>query len=180
MHIEETFISGLKIIHLNCLTDQRGCFLKVFNKQFFEENDLVSDFKESYFSVSKKDVIRGMHFQTPPEAHFKLVYLTQGSAIDVVLDIRRNSSSYGKFLKLDISADQPLVLYIPIGCAHGFLALENNTIVTYLQTSYYAREYDTGIRYDSFGMEWHVLDPIISDRDLNFINLYDFDTPFSL
>jgi dTDP-4-dehydrorhamnose 3,5-epimerase len=180
MEIEETFIPGLKIIHLDKFTDQRGIFLKVFNEGFFRENGLVTNFRESYFSVSHKYVIRGMHFQIPPEEHIKLVYINQGSVKDVILDIRRNSPGYGKYLSLEISGVNPKLIYIPVGCAHGFLAQEDNTIVTYIQTSCYTGEYDTGIRFDSFGMEWNVSEPIISDRDRSFLKLSDFNSPFIL
>jgi len=178
MQIEDTFIKGLKIIRLNKFTDQRGSFLKVFNKDFFKENNLVTDFQESYFSVSQKNVIRGMHFQVPPFEHTKLVYLNQGAVTDVVLDIRKNSETFGKYFSIKLTEEEPVAIYIPIGCAHGFISHSDNSMVTYLQTSVYNAASDQGIRYDSFGMDWGISNPIISDRDLGFKTIEEYDSTF--
>lgn len=168
MEIKNTFIEGLKLIHLNEFKDFRGSFLKVFNCDFFRENELETDFKESYYSISHKNVIRGMHFQIPPAEHTKVVYVNQGAILDVILDIRKNSKTFGKYFSYRISKENPTLVYIPIGCAHGFLSLEDHTMVTYFQTSAYNSAYDKGIRYDSFGMDWGVKKPIMSVRDLEF------------
>jgi len=178
MEIENTFISGLKLIHLNKFTDNRGCFLKVFNEGFFAENGLETNYKESYFSISHKDIIRGMHFQVPPGEHVKLIYLSQGKILDVILDIRSTSSTYGKYFTIELDSSNPILIYIPIGCAHGFLSLEENSILTYLQTSVYKIECDQGIKYDSFGMNWGVNNPIVSNRDVAFKDFDQFKTPF--
>jgi dTDP-4-dehydrorhamnose 3,5-epimerase len=180
MSIEETYIQGLKILHLNQFSDNRGCFLKVYNFEFFKENSLRSDFQESYFSISAKDVIRGMHFQIPPYEHVKLVYLNQGRIIDVVLDLRLESATYGQHYITTMSMDDPKLIYIPVGCAHGFLSLEDNSIVSYIQTSLYNQESDSGIRWDSFGMQWDVVNPVISRRDISFCSLTDFKSPFKI
>jgi len=178
MKIEEAYIEGLKIIHLDKFSDNRGSFLKVFNFEFFKENCFRTDFKESYFSVSNKNVIRGMHFQIPPFENVKIVYLNQGRIIDVVLDIRKNSKTYGQYFTTEISHNNPILIYIPIGCAHGFLSLEDNTIVSYIQTSIYDSKSDQGVRWDSFKMNWAIINPIISDRDYSFKRFSDFENPF--
>lgn len=178
MEIEEIHIEGLKIIRLNKFFDNRGSFTKIFNDSFFTDNGLRTDFKESYFSVSEKNVIRGMHFQIPPSEHIKLVFVNQGSITDVVLDIRKNSASFGKFFSLNVSADSPVLIYIPVGCAHGFLSLENQTIVSYMQTTVYNQACDKGIHFNSFGFNWNVEDYICSKRDLEFPTLDEFDSPF--
>jgi len=178
MEIEKTFIPGLKLIHLNKFTDTRGSFLKVFNQDFFAENGLETSFKESYFSVSNKNVIRGMHFQLPPYEHTKLVYLNQGKIIDVVLDIRKASKTYGQHFSIQMNTDNPLMICIPVGCAHGFLSLEDISIVSYMQTSVYNKDCDTGILWNSFGMDWKIENPIVSDRDNSFIKFEVFNTPF--
>ena len=178
MEIENTAIQGLKLIHLNRNGDPRGSFVKVFNYDFFTNNGLTTNFKESYFSISKKNVIRGMHFQIPPYEHSKLVFLNQGNILDVVLDLRENSETFGRhhFLKLD--SDNPILVYIPIGCAHGFLCLEDNSIVSYFQTSVYSKDHDTGILWNSFEMDWPIEQPLISDRDKSFIKFPVFNSPF--
>ena len=178
MKIEEAYIEGLKIIRLDKFSDNRGSFLKVYNIEFFKENYLQTDFKESYFSVSNKNVLRGMHFQIPPCEHVKLVYLNQGRIIDVILDIRKGSATYGQYFSTELSQNNPILVYIPVGCAHGFLSLEDNSIVSYLQTSSYSKEFDTGVRWDSFGMKWRIKNPIISQRDNSFTSLADFKSLF--
>ena len=178
MEIEETFIEGLKVIHLKKFSDKRGSFQKIFYADFFNENGLRTDFKESYFSVSNKDVIRGMHFQNPPFEHVKLVYLNKGRIVDCVLDLRKNSLTCGQFYTLELVEESPKLLYIPIGCAHGFRAIEDNSIITYLQTSVYNAKADSGVRYDSFGMDWNCMFPVISSRDLSFPLLTNYKSNF--
>lgn len=170
MIVEGTFIQGLKLIHLKEFRDLRGGFIKVFNEEFFSDNGLETNIKESYYSISAKNVIRGMHFQIPPSEHTKIVYVNHGSILDVILDIRQESPTFGRFYKIKINTKSPLLVYIPVGCAHGFLTLENKTMVTYLQSSSYNSAYDKGIKFDSFGMSWEIDDPIVSERDLNFPN----------
>jgi len=168
MVIENTYIEGLKLIHLKEFKDVRGDFIKVFNKNFFDLNGLNIDIKESYYSISAKNVLRGMHFQIPPAEHTKLVYVNNGSILDVILDIRYGSPTYGQHYKINISSNKLTLIYIPVGCAHGFLSLENHTMVTYLQSSCYEIKCDKGLKYNSFGSEWGIEKPIISERDLNF------------
>jgi dTDP-4-dehydrorhamnose 3,5-epimerase/CDP-3, 6-dideoxy-D-glycero-D-glycero-4-hexulose-5-epimerase len=179
MKVEGTSIDGVKLIHLNQFTDLRGSFVKVYNEDLFKEMGLQTGFKESYFSVSQKNVIRGMHFQTPPFDHVKLVYVNKGAIVDVVVDIRQKSPTYGQFVHFHINENQPCCVYIESGLAHGFLALEDNTMVTYNQTTGYAPNNDAGIRFDSFGFDWFgAKNPIISDRDLSFPSLSNFNSPF--
>ena len=168
MKIENTFITGLKIIHLNEFKDTRGSFIKIFNEDFFLKNNIETNFKESYYTISAKDVVRGMHFQIHPAEHTKIVYVNNGSILDIILDIRKDSPTFGQYFKIKINTNNPILVYIPIGCAHGFLSLEDNTMVTYLQSSCYDNISDKGIKYDSFGLDWEIKNPIISERDLNF------------
>lgn len=173
-----TEFSGLFILENFIFKDERGCFLKIFSENLFSENLLDNDFKEFYYSVSHRNVIRGMHFQTPPCEHTKLVFVNQGSIVDVVLDLRSNSDTYGKFVSCELNAKNGLALYIPRGMAHGFCAKENNTIVNYMQTSVYDKEHDKGILYNSFGFDWQIDNPVLSERDLSFENFQFFKTPF--
>src|SRR4051794_34497662 len=100
MELENTFIEGLKILHLSKIADNRGSFTKMFNEDFFNSHNLTTAIKESYFSVSHKNVVRGMHFQTPPADHTKLVFVNQGSITDVVLDIRTKSATFGRYYSI--------------------------------------------------------------------------------
>ena len=178
MKIINTKIQGLKILEPKIFEDSRGKFIKTFTNDFFQENGLDIDIKETYYSISHKDVIRGMHFQTPPYEHIKLVYVPAGKIIDVVLDIRKNSPTFGGFFSCELSSDNGKVLIIPKGLAHGFKSLEDNTNVTYIQTSCYVPNNDCGIRYDSFKFDWGCISPKLSDRDKSFPTLKEFDTPF--
>jgi len=178
MEIENKFIPGLKLIRFKEFKDSRGSFIKVFNNDFFHENGLETNFKESYYSISAKNVVRGMHFQIPPAEHTKLVYLNRGAIIDVVLDIRKTSPTYGQHFSIELDTANPILIYIPTGCAHGFLSLEDDSMVTYLQSSGYKKECDAGILWNSFGMEWKIENPIISERDNSFIKFKTFNSQF--
>lgn len=178
MKILPTDIEGVFVIENNLFEDERGSFVKPFNKDVFEKHGLSTDFKENYYSISNKDVVRGMHIQTPPYDHSKLVYVTKGSILDVVVDLRKNSPTYGKYVVTELSEKNHTSIYMPSGCAHGFLSLEDDTCTVYLQTAVYSKEEDTGISFDSFGLDWGVKNPIVSKRDREFQSLRDFVSPF--
>lgn len=178
MRFIETKISGLFIIEPRVIPDNRGLFVKVFNDSMFREAGCAFDLKESYYSISNKDVIRGMHFQTPPHDHVKVVYVSLGSVTDVVLDIRKNSPTFGKYFSMQLDDAERKMLYIPKGCAHGFKSLTDGTIMTYMQTTGYAPDNDCGISYSSFGFDWGTDSPVVSDRDRNFVALDSFKSPF--
>lgn len=174
----DTPLEGLKILKTRVFEDKRGVFKKIFSADEFTLLGLATSLKESYFSVNKIDVIRGMHFQVPPAEHIKIVYVLSGKIRDVVLDIRKNSKTYGEVYSVELSAHDGKFVYIPKGFAHGFLSLEGNTIVHYLQTSCYNAECDCGISYDSIGYNWNIKNPLVSERDLSHPKLADFETPF--
>lgn len=173
-----TTLDGLKIIETNHFCDERGVFHKYFSKDEYEKLGLESNFQEDYYSINKSGVIRGMHFQIPPADHAKLVYVTSGRILDVCLDIRQNSRTYGKYFSIELSGDKAQCLYIPSGFAHGFKSLEDNTCVHYLQTTCYNASCDVGLRYDSFGFDWGDDEFIVSKRDKEHICFRDFVSPF--
>ncbi len=178
MKIVATALAGVFVIQTDPRHDERGMFVKVFHQGIFLDHRLTTNFQESYYSTSKKDVVRGMHFQTPPADHAKLVYVTHGAILDVILDIRKGSPSFGQFISVELSDQNYHAIYVPSGFAHGFLSLQDDSCVTYMQTSMYAPEYDAGIRFDSFGMQWGVEQPILSPRDHAFPSFDQFTTPF--
>ena len=178
MNLISTNIKDLCILENLIIEDERGYFHKPFNFDVFRENGLDADFQEFYYSVSKKGVVRGMHFQIPPCDHTKLVYVSKGKILDVVLDIRKKSNTFGKYFSIEITETEGKYLYIPQGCAHGFLSLEDDTIVNYAQTTGYSKECDKGILYNSFGFDWSVENEIISERDKSFPELFEFKSPF--
>jgi dTDP-4-dehydrorhamnose 3,5-epimerase len=176
MKFENISIEGVKIIKNNLLFDNRGSFIKTFNSNLFENNNF--EIKEQYFSFSKKNVIRGMHFQNPPSHYTKLVSVISGEIMDVILDIRKNSKTYGLVFSTKLSRTNGISIYLPKGIAHGFLTLKSNTIVSYLQSSCYNIQNDSGIKYDTINFEWGISNPIISDRDLKFESFKDFKSSF--
>jgi dTDP-4-dehydrorhamnose 3,5-epimerase len=179
MKLETTGIEGVFIIEHDVHTDQRGEFVKTFQKEKFAEVGLDSDFSEAYYTYSKKNVIRGMHFQQTPYEHAKLVSVIDGAVTDVVLDLRRWSPTQGQHIAIELSGVNRKSVYIPRGCAHGFRVVREFAIVYYLVTSEYSPLHDKGIRFDSIGYDWQVRDPILSDRDLQFPNLADFQDFFA-
>lgn len=178
MKIIDTSIEGLKILEPRVFEDTRGKFIKTFNQDFFKQKGLYLELQETYFSISHKDVIRGMHFQTPPYDHVKVVYVPHGKILDVVLDIRKESKTYGEYFSIELSSENAKVLIIPKGLAHGFKSLEDNTNVTYMQTTGYAPNNDEGIHYNSFGFDWECENPQCSQRDLTFKPFDEVETPF--
>lgn len=179
MNRVKTKLNGVYILEPKVFTDNRGQFVKVFNEELFRELEVPFALAESYYSTSKKDVIRGMHFQTPPHAHTKIVYVSSGSITDVILDIRKGSPTYGEFVSIELSSENRKMVYIPVGFAHGFVSRADDSCVVYSQSTVYAPDNDAGIRIDSFGMEWNVLEPVTSNRDQSFPGLQEYITPFS-
>lgn len=148
--------------------DDRGVFFKPFHQSSLREAGIAFETKESICSVSKKNVVRGMHYQAGDHAQAKLVYCPHGAILDVILDIRPQSPTYGVYDAVELSADNGYALYIPEGFAHGFLALTDDAVTSYLMTAEYHPASDKGIRWDSFGFRWPVEQPVISARDLGF------------
>jgi dTDP-4-dehydrorhamnose 3,5-epimerase len=171
-------LQGAYIIDMPAFADARGSFIKTFHATTLAQQGIAFNLRESYFSLSKKDVVRGMHFQTPPHQHAKVVFCPQGAIVDVIVDLRKGSPTYGQHFATELSAANHKAYYIPEGFAHGFKALTDDAITYYLVSSEYSQPNDTGIRYDSIGYNWGTDNPIISDRDLSFPTLQDFNSPF--
>lgn len=171
-------LNGAFIVELPAFHDDRGSFIKTFHETTLAEYGIKFNLRESYFSLSKKDVIRGMHFQLPPHQHAKIVFCPQGAILDVIIDLRKGSPTYRQYYAEELTADNNKAYYIPEGFAHGFKSLTDDAITYYLVSSEYSKEHDTGILYNSFGFDWGVDDPVISERDLSFMNLEDFPIPF--
>lgn len=178
MKIESIELEGVYIIDNFNAADDRGLFVKTFNSNSFKENKINFEIRESYYSVSKKDVIRGMHFQLPPDDHEKLVYVPFGEIIDVVIDLRKNSPTYKKHISVKLSAENKKAIFIPKGLAHGFKSLQDNTITVYNVATEYNNEADSGIKHNSFGFNWEVKSPIVSERDNSLEILNNFNSPF--
>jgi dTDP-4-dehydrorhamnose 3,5-epimerase len=178
MNIQQTDFKDLFLIELTKFKDQRGEFVKTIHKETYELSGLEWIFTESFFSVSKKNVIRGMHFQVPEEEHAKLVYVVKGRIIDVVVDLRKSSSTFGQHFSVELSEENRRAIYIGKGFAHGFVALEDDCIVEYHTTTSQNRSCEGGILYNSFGYTWPVPHPVLSERDQHFPALAEFKSPF--
>lgn len=177
MKINETKLKGVFVIEPDVFTDERGVLMETFNQEFAARG-LVSSFKDSLYSINKKNVIRGMHFQTPPQDQVKLVYVSYGSILDVILDIRKDSPTYGEYVTVELSDKNHLIAYIPGGFAHGFVTLEDNSCVVYMRDPVRSPEHESGVNINSFGMDWKIKNPIVSKKDQALPSLADYESPF--
>ena len=178
MEIKQIPLSGAKLITLPAFTDDRGLFVKTFHDTTLLRAGIDFKLKESYFSISRKDVIRGMHFQLPPHGHSKIVFCPKGAILDVIVDLRKDSPTYGRYHAEELSEDNHHAYFIPEGFAHGFKALTEGAMTYYLVSSEYEKESDTGVRWDSLGFDWQCKAPIMSARDQSFGALSAFQSPF--
>lgn len=187
MEISKTPIEGLLVLKPRLFKDNRGVFFESFNQQKFEEYiGKKIKFVQDNESVSKKHVLRGLHFQSPPMAQGKLVRVAAGSVIDVAVDLRKNSPTFGHWHSELLSAQNNTLFWIPEGFAHGFLSLEENTKFLYKCTNYYAPETENTVRWDDeqlsinwFGNEKiEKVQLIISEKDQLGIEISNFVSPF--
>lgn len=176
--IRSSNIPAVKIIDQFNSSDHRGAFTKTFHWDSFVDQGIQFELRESFYSISKKDVIRGLHFHKPPFDHAKIVFCSKGAILDVALDLRTNSATYGQHVMQELSAENHLAMYIPRGFAHGFLALEEESQTFYFVDGVYHVASDAGILYRDAGIHWPVDTPILSERDLSFPALYQFQSPF--
>jgi len=149
--------------------DERGYFFESYNEHRFHEHGITTKFIQDNQSKSQKNVLRGLHFQTPPHAMTKLVRVISGKIIDVIVDLRTNSPTYLKHGKYELSAKKKNMLLVPEGFAHGFLTLEDETVVFYKCSSLYNKESDSGLNWNDpdFNINWDVEEPIVSKKDQN-------------
>lgn len=168
MNIDKTRL-GVSLITFDRFEDMRGTFTKTFHAGVFTLNGLRHDFMECFHSVSAKHVIRGMHFQTPPHQVAKLIYVLSGKALDVVLDLKTR-----QYEAHELVAGK--AIYVPENWyAHGFMALEDNTMMVYHQTGVYEEKSDKGVRYDSFGFCWGLKKAVVSARDWSLPTLEAYE-----
>lgn len=174
----KTQFEGLLLIDLISAGDNRGSFTKIFEKDRYFEDDISFAVSESFVSVSSKDVIRGLHFQTR-DPQTKLVSVVKGSVWDVVVDLRANSCTFGQWIAFELNEYNHKALLIPAGFAHGFLALENETVMLYQCEGTYDKETDTGIIYNDpvLDIKWPIDDmmrTIVSERDKSLMSFLEF------
>lgn len=180
VEIKETKIPGCYELIPRIVGDERGVFVKTFHKEVFAQFSMETHFAEEYYSSSVKGVLRGLHFQTPPHDHVKIVYCVEGEVFDAVVDMRKGSPTYGEFIIFSLSSKKANMLYIPKGVAHGFYVISNTATLMYKVTTQYSPEHDTGILWSSVDIPWPDKEPIISVRDRSFVKFADFNSPFAL
>jgi len=181
MEIKETSLGGAYLITPKVFQDERGFFMETYSKKNFEEAGIKVDFVQDNHSLSvSKGVLRGLHFQLQPNTQSKLVRVTRGSVYDVIVDLRKDSPTFGKWEGFTLSAENFLMLFIPQGFAHGFCTMEDNTEFQYNCDNFYAPESEGGIIWNdpTLGIDWPVEDPILAEKDKKHPTFKEFNSPF--
>ena len=180
MKIIKTEIEGLLLIEPKVFEDERGYFFESWSKDAFENAGLDINFVQDNHSLSSKGVVRGLHFQNPPFAQGKLVRVLKGSVLEIAVDIRENSPTYGKYFSIHLSEENKTMLWIPPGFAHGFSTLEDNTIFSYKCSGVYNKESEGSLMWNDtdLNIDWKIKNPIISEKDQNSELFSNFKTQF--
>jgi len=166
-HTTPTLLEGLLIVNIAYSKDERGFFLESWNKRDFESAGITANFVQDSHSASTRGVLRGMHYQDMREPMAKLVRCTVGRILDVAIDLRMSSPTFGKWFGLELTAENKTLLYVPEGFAHGFLTISDYCEVQYKQTAFYNPQAEGGIAWNDpeVGIEWPIANPILSARD---------------
>lgn len=181
MEVIKTAIEGVVIIEPRIFEDSRGYFFESFSQREFDEKVRPMTFVQDNESKSSYGVMRGLHFQCPPFTQSKLVRCVKGAVLDVAVDIRKGSPTYGQHVAVELTEDNHLQFFIPKGFAHGFAVLSENAVFQYKCDEFYHPEADGGISIldDSLGIDWRIKDKaILSEKDTKHPLLKDFDSPF--
>ncbi|MDR2084906.1 MAG: dTDP-4-dehydrorhamnose 3,5-epimerase [Bacteroidales bacterium] len=180
MEIIKKYTKGLYVIKPKIFEDNRGYFMESYQKKAFEDLGLEADFIQDNESYSKKGVIRGLHFQNPPFAQIKLVRVISGSVLDVAVDIRKGSPTYGQWFGEILSAENKLMFWIEEGFAHGFQVLEDNTIFQYKCSDFYNKKSEDSLLWNDIdiNIKWKNIDTIISNKDFEAGTFKNFKSNF--
>ncbi len=183
MQVEKTSLPGVLVLTPEVFTDERGFFQELFQVERYRETlGLPTDvhFVQDNFSVSKKGALRGLHYQVPPRAQGKLVTVLRGRVLDVVVDIRTGSPTFGQHVMVELSGENHNQLWIPVGFAHGFVALEDETAFLYKCTDTYSKEHERGILWSDpeLGIPWHDVPFVVSEKDQQYPFLKDIAPEF--
>ena len=176
----ETDIEGLVVLEPDVYGDPRGFFKETYNRQHFASLGLDLDFLQDNVSYSTRGILRGLHFQAPPHAQGKLVTVLQGEVLDVAVDIRTNSPTYGLHEAVILSGENHKMFYVPPGFAHGFQVLSESCFFCYKCTGLYNREAEGGLMWNDpyLAIDWPISDPLISDKDKEYGSFATFESPF--
>ena len=183
MKITKTDIEGVVIIEPRIYEDSRGYFCEVFSEQAFREQVCDCQFVQDNEAKSSYGVVRGLHFQLPPHAQSKLVRVVKGKVLDVAVDIRKGSPTYGQHVAVELSEENHRQFFVPRGFAHGFVVLSETAVFQYKCDNFYAPQADGGvnIKDESLGIDWQIPmeDALLSEKDTKHLCLKDFDSPFN-
>jgi len=168
LKVTKTEITGLLVIQPDVFSDSRGYFFESYSKKKYEESGIPDDFVQDNISKSRKGTVRGLHYQVGEFAQGKLCQVIEGEVLDVAVDIRFNSPTYGKHFSLTLNSELKNQLWIPIGFAHGFSVLSDEAIFSYKCSNYYSKEHERSIIYNDseLNIDWKVEKPIVSEKDL--------------
>lgn len=180
MKFIETSNPDLWIIEPSVFSDERGYFMESYNSKWFLEKGISVDFVQDNESKSKKDVVRGLHFQNPPYAQGKLIRVIKGAVLDVVVDLRQSSPCYGQYVMVELSEENKRMFWMPEGFAHGFRTLRDNTIFSYKCTAHYNKQSEGSILWcdETLNIPWGIDKPILSEKDMQSPRFADFQSPF--
>lgn len=180
MEIINTHIKDLLIIKPKVFTDERGYFFESYNESAFKSARINVNFVQDNQSLSSTGVLRGLHFQAPPYDQGKLVRVITGSVLDVAVDIRKNSATYGNHFSIELTEENKTMFYIPPGFAHGFLTLKDNTVFSYKCTNLYNKEFEGTVLWNDtdLNINWNFNNPILSEKDINGTPFVKFVSPF--
>ncbi len=167
MKVAESKFKGVFIIELDVFNDDRGYFAETFSAKRYKDHGISLNFVQDNISVSKKGTLRGLHYQVPPKAQAKLCHVIKGSVLDVVVDLRFGSPTFGQYLAVELSEKNHFQIFIPAGIAHGFSVLSDEAIFQYKCSEFYSKEHERAIRFDDpdLNINWGIENPIVSDKD---------------
>ena len=180
MKVEKTDIEGLLVFTPDVFEDYRGYFYESFNKKRYKEFGLDTEFVQDNISKSSYGTIRGLHYQVEPYAQGKLCYIIEGKALDIAVDIRSSSPTFGKHFTVELSEDNKKQLWIPPGFAHGFAALSEEVIFYYKCTNFYNKASERSIYFadEELGIDWGIENPTVSEKDLRAKKFKDIEKEF--
>lgn len=177
--IDLELLPGVFVLEHKRFEDNRGSFFKIFQDELFTSLGIDFQPKEYFYSTSKKNVIRGMHFQVGKYSHDKLVYCSEGNLIDVIVDVRRNSKNFNKPVSFELSGSDSKMIFISKGYAHGFLSKSRISTMHYFTSTVHSPMFDRAVLWSSINFDWNIKKPILSQRDLSHPSIHEIKCEFS-
>lgn len=180
MDVIKIFMDGPLVLQPKVFYDERGYFYESYNADAFKNAGIPDVFVQDNQSLSQKGALRGLHFQAPPYAQGKLVRVIKGAVYDVIVDVRKDSPTYGKHYGIELTEENFTMFWVPPGFAHGFVTLKDNTIFTYKCTNVYNKASEGGLLWSdpALGIDWNIESPIVSDKDKVLPNFENLVSPF--